>query len=120
MRGRRRRELDGIAERALAVAAGVLHFDDHLAMAHLRIGEGLAERRHRAEADVEVGEHRDPLHHGALAEARADALEHLLARLALVELPRAVAPGSPIRSQSVRQKCGSSAPTVTCRPSFVS
>src|SRR5437867_2862410 len=81
---RRRRvgELDRIAERA----PPPVQLDHHAAVAHLRIGERLAEGGRRAEADIEVGQLRDPRGHRLLTEPGADAPEHLLALRALDEL----------------------------------
>src|SRR6059036_2871029 len=80
--GRRAGELDRVAERAPPVAL-LYH---HAAVAHLPIGERLAERRHRAEADVEVGQLCDPLGHHLLAEPGPQAAKHVLALRPLGEL----------------------------------
>src|SRR6266513_2499965 len=69
------------------MTAGSTSASDDAARAEPRdVGARLAERRHRAEADVEVGELRDPLGHRLLTEPGADAPEHLLALRPLGEL----------------------------------
>src|SRR5207247_61136 len=74
-RGRGVGELDRVPERLPAA----FQVDHHAPVADLRVAQHLAERRHRAEADVEVGEPLDPLRHSPLAEAGADGVEHRFA-----------------------------------------
>ena len=52
-------------------------------MAHLRIGEDIVDRVHRAEADLGVAQQGRPLGERLLAEGRAQEVEHLVATLAL-------------------------------------
>ena len=115
------RELERIAERAPALAASIRELDDHLAMADLRVVEHLVDGRDRTEADVLVGELRHPLAPCVFSLNVARTRRNISSRAApLGELLRDAAPRIPSSWHRFRQKCGSSAPTVTQRPSFVS